>query len=79
MEEKDKNFNGEKLFFSYQEGEKKYYFLTGSSGYPLADYDFPGLPACKANGIVVVEVRPKTAGVLPGFDAGTASSSGLVG
>lgn len=63
----DKDGQDDKVIFNYQIDETKYYFLTGGSGYPLAEFIPPnifldgGAPA----GMVVAEKRPKTANLAP--------------
>lgn len=69
LEDKHDEVKGEKVRFNYRTNETKYYLLTGGSGYPLAEYDFPNLAVQKGPGVVVPENRPKTANVFPGSGA----------
>lgn len=50
--------------FYYKTNETKYYLLTGGSGYPLADFSFPDLPANTVTRLVVPENAPKTLNVV---------------
>ncbi|NLI12638.1 hypothetical protein [Pelotomaculum propionicicum] len=58
------------VVFNYQNNETKYYFLTGGSGYPLAD--FMPLSALgeggAAAGLVVAEKIQKTTNTVPWTD-----------
>lgn len=60
MEDKTENIKAERIRFNYPTNETKYYLLTEGSGYPLADFNYPGLSAQKGQGLVVPEDRPKT-------------------
>ena len=47
----------DKVFFSYKVHETKYYLLTGGSGYPLAEFNYPYLSEKKDKAIVIPEDR----------------------
>jgi hypothetical protein len=64
MEEQQTFFKSKKVFFSYPADDVKYYLLTGDSGYPLADFKLPGLPAKEKGGFVVPERITKTANTI---------------
>ena len=54
------NYTPEKVQFNYQTQATKYYYLTDSSGYPSADYQFFYSGKDKA-GLVVPETRADSA------------------
>lgn len=49
----DNMIKGEKVLFNYKVNETKYYLLTGGSGYPLAEFNYPYLNEHK-NKIMIV-------------------------
>lgn len=53
------------VIFNYLSNETKYYLLTGGTGYPLAEFSYPLLPGggSAGSGLVVPEMRPKTANI----------------
>ena len=55
MEEVRIDFKSEKLDINYFTDNTKYYLLTGGSGYPLADFDFPNIPSLKQTSFVIPE------------------------
>lgn len=61
MEEQQAFFKSRKVNFSYPTDDVKYYLLTGDSGYPLADFDFPGIPTKNKTNFVIPERITKTA------------------
>jgi hypothetical protein len=61
VEEQQTIFRSKKVSFSYPADDVKYYLITGDSGYPLADFDFPGIPAKNKTSFVIPERITKTA------------------
>jgi hypothetical protein len=55
MEEIRNDFKSEKMNINYFTDNTKYYLLTGGSGYPLADFDFPNIPSLKQTSFVIPE------------------------
>jgi hypothetical protein len=61
VEEHQTFFKSRKVSFSYPSDDVKYYLITGDSGYPLADFVFPGIPAKNKTSFVVPERITNTA------------------
>lgn len=64
------NLKDDKVIFNYQANETKYYYLTGGSGYPLADFMPQGVfgDGGTVTGLIVAEKRQKTANTVPWTD-----------
>ncbi len=64
------NFQDDKVIYNYQTNETKYYFLTGGSGYPLAEFMPQGVlwDGGTATGLIVAEKRQKTTNTVPWTD-----------
>lgn len=61
MEEHQTGLKSRKVHFSYPTDDVKYYLLTGGSGYPLAEFNFPSIPVKNRTSFVVPERITKTA------------------
>lgn len=70
MEDKElNNINNKIMYYGYRAGGTKYYFLTGGSGYPLAEFmtNLPGNIGPNT-GLVIPENRPMTVNIAPGSE-----------
>lgn len=56
MNEMQTDFQSEKLNINYLTEITKYYLLTGGTGYPLADFDYPNIPSIKQTSFIIPEI-----------------------
>ncbi len=65
VEEERKKFR--EIRFTYYPGKARYYYLvTGTSGSPSADFQYPGWPGGGRGNLVVPEVRSDSANIVRG-------------